>query len=78
VLQRTLKHNAEEAEALKGQLSTMNEARQVAIQQLNDIKKEKEDLEEMFAATGKLFLYGIIECHLSKPSSQLVFSHLPL
>ncbi|XP_056009010.1 nuclear mitotic apparatus protein 1-like isoform X2 [Ostrea edulis] len=52
MLQTTLQHRAEEIEALKGQLSTMNEARHGAIQQFNDMKREKEELEEMFAATG--------------------------
>lgn len=56
VLQTTLQHRAEEIEALKGELSTMNEARQCAIQQFNDMKREKEELEEMFAANGKNIL----------------------
>lgn len=53
VLQTTLQHQAEEIEAFKGELSKMNEARQCAIQQVNDMKREKEELEEMFAANGK-------------------------
>lgn len=53
VLQTTLQHRAEEIEALKGELSTMNEARQCAIQQFSDMKREKDELEELFAANGE-------------------------
>lgn len=56
VLQTTLQHRAEEIEALKGELSTMNEARQCAIQQFNDMKREKGELKDMFAANSKNIL----------------------
>lgn len=55
-LQSRLQHRAEEIEALKGELSSMNEARQCVLQQFNDMKREKEELEEMFAANGKNIL----------------------
>uniref|UniRef100_K1QS59 Uncharacterized protein n=1 Tax=Magallana gigas TaxID=29159 RepID=K1QS59_MAGGI len=51
-LQSRLQHRAEEIEALKGELSSMNEARQCVLQQFNDMKREKGELEDMFAANN--------------------------
>uniref|UniRef100_A0A8W8N3W6 Tyr recombinase domain-containing protein n=1 Tax=Magallana gigas TaxID=29159 RepID=A0A8W8N3W6_MAGGI len=51
-LQSRLQHRAEEIEALKGELSSMNEARQCALQQFNDMKREKGELKDMFAANN--------------------------
>lgn len=55
-LQSRLQHRAEEIEALKGELSSMNEARQCVLQQFNDMKREKGELEDMFAANSKNIL----------------------